>query len=489
MLSNRTPSRRGSDASINGNYPPPPISMKSFGERQREIAREATPPIPDSQLIKDEFVIILETGELIVYSCTDGKIKSSNMITSIYGTETDLKILSAKKIRTPRINDRIVCQMSNSDLIVATVINNSWKFRKLAIKQGQYNQENKFIRPSSTAIAPSTSANDFTSMYKEKPQATPPEIKGLKLNVSCIVPLEFLGMIVVVKNLVCELIDIQTGIVLKQFHIANFKPNSFRVTHSEPTHCKFCGCASIQALSIVYEDYDSSTIITQTYKIDEQRSKSNICLRVERDPREIRCLGFNAVSEHQYWFRNVVSWEMTDVNMIIGIIKKDKVDNDEEGDESEKMVANVKSGDKFDQLVENRCLTSLRNRRKHGKSSGSKSLNDIYEGFIVTVSDGKRSYYQLPTIEGEKHRDFSHERINAIERYGFKSIICNFGNLLEIYYLGNDKLIEQDIYYNPDVWSQDNKSTLNGTRDSTNRPPQNSELLFINKRRTMGRRK
>ncbi|RLV92815.1 hypothetical protein JA1_002909 [Spathaspora sp. JA1] len=473
-------SRRGSDVSINGNFPPPPISMKSFGEQQREIARE---PTPDNQLNKDEFVIVLETGALIVYSCNDGKIKCSNIITSLYGHDTTLKVLSAKKLRTPRINDRIICQIDNSDLIVATVINNIWKFRKLEVKQGKYNQENKINQ----TISPVTvkSDYDFGSAYKEKSAPILEEIKGLKLNVACLVPLEFLGMVVVVKNLICELIDIQTGIVLKTFNIANFKPNSFRVTHSEPTHCKFCGCASISTLTIVYEDFDSKTIITQTYKIDEQRSKSNICLRVERDPREIRCLGLNAVTEHQYWYRNIVSWEMTDVNMIIGIAKRNQIDNDEEETVVEVVEKTSGKRDKFDQLIENRGLMSLRNRRKHSKPE-FKLLNDIYEGFIITVSDGKRNNYQLPPVTSGKLRDFSHERINAIEKYGFKSIICNFGNLLEVYYLGNDKLIEQDIYYNPDIWSQDNKS--NGNKQ-TDRPPQNSELLFINKRRTMGKRR
>ncbi|KAK6455932.1 uncharacterized protein RJT20DRAFT_129315 [Scheffersomyces xylosifermentans] len=518
---NATRSRKGSDASIasinsniNSNFPPPPISMKSFGEQQRE-KNEPSEEQLEKQIFKEDFTLVLESGDLITFSCSNGKPKSSNILTELYGEEAHGLILtSALKVTTPRVNDRIVCQVSNSDVVVATVVNNNWRFRKLAIKEGSYNQESH-ISPIGKPIS-NVQLNDFSSVYNEKKLSesttksdngpTKPRLPEFQINKSTIVGVDFVGMIVLVKDQVAELIDVQSGIVLKKFNVGRFKPKTFRVSHSEPTHCKFCGCASIQSFSILYEDFDSPTLIMHTYKIDYKRSKTSICLRVERDPREIRCLGFNAVTDHQYWYNNVVGWELTDVNMVIGLRKRDKVDDDEnnhKNDEySEEEIPSLDSQN-FNSIIDHSGLMSLRSRRARKvpvyKPEDRVTVDKIWESFIITVRDGQLINYQIPLDNRLRQTEIVLNRITCVKKYGYKSVIFSVGNTSEIFYLGNDKLIEDDLYYsgtNATIWSVLEEDAQNNSPATPARPepgmvkPQtvNSELLFINKRRKMRER-
>lgn len=68
--------RRGSDASlssvnslVNANFPPPPppIEMKSHSQEQRERKTNSVG--------KEEYVMVFQTGEILVVSCVDGSIK------------------------------------------------------------------------------------------------------------------------------------------------------------------------------------------------------------------------------------------------------------------------------------------------------------------------------------------------------------------------------------------------------------------------------
>ncbi|CAN3370158.1 hypothetical protein DICA4_F27468 [Diutina catenulata] len=377
-----------------------------------------------------------------------------------------LKLLSAKKLVTPRINDRIVCQVgTHPELLVATVVNNNWKFRKLPVRSGHYNQAAVPVAPMSPAQG--FNKNDFAAMHRSASQSSAPSVpitdSAFSINRPTLVTMEFVGMVVRVKNMSAELVDIASGTVLKTFNVGRFKPQTFRVAHSEPTHCRFCGCASIQSFSIVYEDYDTPTIIMHTFTIDMPRSKTYICLRVERDPREIRCIGFNAVTEHQHWFDNVAGWELTDVNMVIGL-RRPGSDSDSE--------ATRASGVEVAQT----SLVSLKNRPR------AREPVEPYQGFIITASDGNLIDYDIPPGAGLASPQASD--ISYIAKYGYKSVIVNVGRWLEILYLGNDKLIEDDIYYSgnqADVWSilEDQ-----GRKPGEGAPNQtiNSELLFINKR-------
>lgn len=491
-------SRQLSDASVatinpklNSNFPAPPITMKANSQQKRE---EGAGNI-ESLVKQDDFVFVLESGELVSMSCSDGSIKSINILDSVYRESTGLRLVSVKKVTTPRVNDRIVCQVDNLDLVVATVINNQWKSRILPVKEDSYNQP-QLLSP--VPLTPSTSERnkDFRAVYNapKGPEIIGPSTKMLA-NKAIIVPVDFVGMIIRVNNFLAELIDLQRGIVLKTFNVGHFKSLSFKVSHLEPTHCKFCGCASIQSFSIVYEDYDSATLIMHTFKIDIKRSKNNICLRVERDPREIRCLGFNAVTEHQHWFNDIEAWELTDVNLIMGLRKKNF--KDVHGYEDEEMIEEIGPKRKnLNALINNSGLASLRNRRRSVSKPKThhelQTLDKIWEGFIVTAHDGKLMNYQLPNRD--KQKELVGDRINCISKYGYKAIVVSASNIIEILYLGNDQLIEEDLYFsgtNATIWSVlegdqgDKGQYMDQERENVVRQNQtiNSELLFINKRR------
>lgn len=474
------------------------------------------------ELQKDEFIIVFDTGQLVVISCLEGLMKQLNILLLVFADTSgvdDLKIVSAKKIMTPRVTDRIVCQVSSMpDLIVATVVNNNWKFRRVPVREGHYNQalvNTGYVLPmmAPLVLALAVNKNDFTAIHRlelesaaaaasmmkrGRPLAPSPMIVrdlAVQINRPTIVTVEFVGMIVRVKNMTAEVIDVQTGIILKSFNVGRFKPLLFRVAHSEPTHCKFCGCALIQLFSIVYEDHDTPMIILHTFTIDIPRLKNYICLRVERDPREIRCIGFNAVTEHQYWFDDVVGWELTDVNMIIGFRKLKPLASASSSSLSLSSSALSSSSSSslskllaFDRLIHETSLQSLRHRRSATSKSDPEPALCSWEGFIITALDGNLINYDIPpdtALALTRAPD-----ICCISKYGYKLVIVNVGAGLQILYLGNDKLVEDDIYYlgnQADVWLILEDQASKGTASplyARPRPNQtiNSELLFINKR-------
>lgn len=317
--------RRGSDASmssvnslINANFPPP-IQMKSFGQKQRE------------RTSREEFVMVMDSGEILVVSCNDGKVQSYDV---------KQQLVCAIKIRTPRVMDRIVVQTKELDIIVVNIVNNSMKSRKL-------------------------------------------EVAPLKL---CgIFPVEFVGFFIRVDGLECQLIDVNTGVVIKLFGVGNMKVNSLRVSYPEPLHCRFCGSAAISSFSVVYEI--EGVVVVHTFRVD----KKAICLRVERDPREIRCVGFGGAEEKVNWYENVVGYEVTSVNLMIGVVQKS---------------------------------SGLRNRKvKQAKE---------YELMVVSLGSGKAEYYEYK-VDGV---------LWGVERYGHKSVILNQGRRMEVVYVGNSKLVD-----------------------------------------------
>lgn len=338
--------RRGSDASmssvnslINANFPPP-IQMKSFGQKQRERKENIS---------REEFVMVLDNGEILVVSCSDGKIES-------YDVKEPLT--SAIKIRTPRVLDRIVVQTTKMDIIVVNIINNNMKFRQLKI-----------------------------------------ESKPLSLNPPGIYAVEFVGFFIRVEGLECQLIDVNTGVIMKLFAIGNMKPNTLKVSFPEPSHCRFCGSAALSSFSVMYENEGSQVVVVHTFKVD----KKAICLRVERDPREIRCVGFGGADENVNWYNNVVGYEVTAVNLMIGVVVN----------KTEEVVAKGTLG-----------LQSLRNRKIKKQKE--------YQLMVVSLGSGKAEYYPYNKIG----------TLWQVVRYGHKSVILNLGSRMEIVYLGNSNLIE-----------------------------------------------
>lgn len=487
LLKKKASRRRNSAASImsattmTGNYPPPISAVVPEEDEESESRNKQA----EDALHREEFVVVLEAGEMVTVACDDLKIKVYNLLTQIYEGQDELsglKIISLRLLKTARVNDRIVCNLSNDDIIVGTAVNNIWRFNRLEIDAFFSSQPPVTFAPplmSRTGSAISL-RNDFSTAfelqrqnYNDKTEMNNSVFFDAKkyapINQSAIITIDFVGMVVRVKDLQAQLVDIQTGTIVKVFDIGHFKPGTFRVVHSEPTHCKFCGCASFETLSLVYQDFYEKMLILQTFSVENKKSRNNICLRVERDPREIRCVGFDSVIEKHYWFENIEMWEVTDMNVIVGIRKnEEKVE-----DVSEQVDKSAFS------LTPENGLSSLRSRKSSQKSEKAKgtSINDLWQGFVITAQNGKLLEYSIPE-ENATQSDFSCTRPNCIVKYGYKSVAIAFGKIVKILFLGGEKLIESDLYYSGTT------STLNGIlKPSKDGVASSNELLFINKRR------
>lgn len=462
-----------STTTITGNYPPPIIPDK---------AQEA-----EHSLHREEFVIVLESGEMVTVACDNLKIKVYNPLTQLYEGQKQLeglKIISLKLLKTARVNDRIVCNLSNDDIVVGTAVNNLWRFNKLDIDiffsvQPAINFAPPLMSRTGSTISVS---NDFSGAfelqrqnYNDMPDNGSNIFFDAKkyppINQSAIIPIDFVGMVVRVKDLQAQLVDIQTGTIVKVFDIGHFKPGTFRVVHSEPTHCKFCGCASFESMTLVYQDFYEKMLILQTFIVENKKSRNNICLRVERDPREIRCVGFDSVIEKNYWYDNIEMWEVTDMNVIVGIRKNDVPIED----------VPSPTPDTSYSLFPEKGLSALRSRSQTTKPNQPEklSLNDLWQGFVITAHNGKLLEYNLPEVV-EEESEFACSRPNCIVKYGYKSVAIAFGRVIKIIFLGGEKLIESDLYYSGTT------STLNEIlKPSKDGVASSNELLFINKRRRM----
>lgn len=480
--------RRGSNVSvmssqISGNYPPPQLESSS---EDQSNGSNLVMTEKEKGLHRDEFCMILESGEMITISCDTVKIKVYNILRLLYEEDSAVKIISLKLLKTARVNDRVVCNLSNDEIVVGTAVNNVWRFNKLELNmffntQPQVAYAPPLMKRSGMASREKDSLIMGT-LERQKHQNAPRRLSTVSarsnarfppINKSHIVSIDFVGMFVRVQNLQAELINITTGTILKVFHIGSFKPGSFRVAHSEPLHCKFCGCASVESISILYEDFYDKTLIVHSYTIENKKSRSNICLRVERDPREVRCLGFDSVIEQQFWYEDVEKWDLTDMNVIIGIKKATELPL--EGAESKPVL-------EFTGTSNVEGLSTLRSRKKLPKSKISKKKNydikDMWQGFVITVNNGKLMNYNIPKSEAD--HDYSCTRPNFIMKYGYKAIAIAFGASIKILYLGGDHLIENDLYYSGTT------SSLNQIlRPGKDGKDQNNSLLFISKRRNI----
>lgn len=464
---------------LTGNYPPPAPGMEPSESKKSDKSLE-------NDLVQEEFVLVLETGEMITVSCQDVEIKVFNMLTQLYEGLPEfrnLKIISLKFLKTPRMNERVVCNLSNDEIIVGTTVNNLWRFQKLVLDS--YYSSTKpitnFAPPLMTRSGSAVSfKHDFSTAFELQRQThmKRQEMKSTVftdlrkyevINKSTVITIDFVGMIVRVKDLLAELIDILTGTVLKVFGIGHFKPDTFRVVHSEPTHCKFCGCASFESLSLVYEDFYDKTLIIHTFTVENKKSRNNICLRVERDPREIRCVGLDSTIEKQFWYEDIDKWEVTDMNVILGIKKITLEENVDDATE--------KSEYGYSMFLEIN-VKSLRTRKKHTKKKRTqRTIQQLWQGFVITANNGRLLEYNIPDDElGEP--TFASTRPNFIVKYGFKSVAIAFGNNVKILYLGNQKLIENDLYYS-------GTTSINNILKPTAEGAGRNELLFINKRRRM----
>ncbi|CDK28462.1 unnamed protein product [Kuraishia capsulata CBS 1993] len=395
-----------------------------------------------SENTKKDFITVLPDGTIYVISCEDGSVTKFDA--------SSQPLVCAKKLISPRVNDRLVCLTADGTLVVGTVINNKWKIRKVHIQKESYNSGKSLTTPATLSRTSSMDYQSYSQFQAFKHTApsldstTPPSVEKKDYSSAEIATVPFVGMVVCAHGTKADLIDVQTGTLMKTFEISEFKKGTFNVFHPDPYHCRFCGCASVSSFSLAYIEKDSKTLVLHTFSIDN-RAKNNICLRVERDPRETRCLGFDSVSEHQYCSSNVEGWCTTDLNMLIGVRKKNVED------------------------IPSTREAGLRNRKLH-RSSSTKipSLSDIWEGWTLSAT-GKTRTFEIPngTDQGLLIKS-----IGPVAKFGHKSIICSFGNVMKILYLGNDNLIEEGDL---------DKEGISGLSSNEN----STALSFINRRRKM----
>lgn len=220
--------------------------------------------------------------------------------------------------------------------------------------------------------------------------------------------------------------DINTGLFLRYIQIGNYVPGSIRALHSQPVHCAFCGCPAVLSISIAYMDADQpGTLVCHTYQLRD-RHRNDICLRVERDPRETRCLGLMSTMEQCHWLENVEVWEASEINTVLGI-KRRTGTNEEETSEPQttgatSFISEVRRRARF--------YTSLESRRT------SQNSRD-YEAFALSAN-GKLTCSEVGLCSN--NRDASgqllEDRISAIGRVGSRSVCIGVGNTLKVLGLG-----------------------------------------------------
>ncbi|SCV04940.1 LANO_0G14796g1_1 [Lachancea nothofagi CBS 11611] len=394
-----------------------------------------TTAVPDLREDDDvELVFVTANGTV---TCIDYKGKS----TSCKVTNSVFPLLSCKKLTTPRVNDRLVICDKKGDVYISTVVNNKWRPRKLMLIRNSFNRGEKLMTPAT-----------LMSRTFDDPPATPVQstLSTSSVNTTLLIP--FVGMLFLAKENEAELVDAQTGTVIKTFKLPSYMPGTLRVFHDQPTHCKFCGSASVSSLSVAYTERYTSTLVMSTFRL-ESRTKTSICLRVERDPREIRCLGLESVVEQKHCLPDIDKWDVTDNNMIIGLKRKERQRFTTTGASSMMRSASedVKTGE-----------LRLRNRIESRSMKPSKSveynIHDIWEGWTMTVN-GKVTYYQIPVgVNG-----LLANRIGPLEKFGAKSMVAAFGNVMKLFFSGHEELIM--------------------TPDGLNLNEEESGLKFVNKRR------
>lgn len=506
-----------------------------------------------------EFIIVLKNGTIISIDCTNGEINKTILSNSA--------LICAKKLLSPRVNDRIVCIKESGGLIVSTAVNNKWKSRPVKIDVNNYNMGKSLITPadlskynystpSSPTISPTNASiainsldlNNSINVTKKVDfdEDSMSDFKGLVMET---VP--FVGMIVRAFGIKCQLIDVQTGIVLKEWEIVKFKNNSFKVFHPEPSHCRFCGCASVSSFSVAYTELDTNYLILHTFSIDN-RAKNNICLRVERDSRETRCLGFASVTEHRHLLSDVENWCSNDLNILMGIRRKQNKDDESiitsdeiiNNDNNDKNEINEGTNTALNRIFESNQIGL---RKRHNKINQSNELssdilskidinnkiNNTTEDFVITdekllnndndkmnkvhkISDiwggwtmsaeGKVKFFEIPdgTDSG-----LLIKKIGPVCKFGHKSMIVSFGNIMKVLYLGNDNLIEEGdneenekcrsrSSSNASISSSTNRSTnrssslsssSNASLDNSSVYQSSNSLSFINHRRKLRMKK
>lgn len=425
-------------------------------------------------------------------------------------SNTQSKLISATRLLTPKINEQVVCVSSSNDIIVGTHTNYlMWTFEKIDLLESmaaipkserdplfssQFTDEFSVQMSRELTAPPLAAHGDHQEGKKDKlfiPSTRPIQLKE---NIVSIIPVPDIHMVMLTTSMTASLLDVQTGTILQHFRLGHFKRGSLRVFHSQPTHCRFCGCASVESISVAYADAeDDSTVIVHTLMV-ENRAKNNICLRVERDPREKRCLGFEAATEHQHWINNVEGWDTTDMNMIMGVRRKEDEDRPTPRPQSViddfDLTPKRPIGTSAVSLFNNTRPSTLTKRVGAGGtrqrittplnedlSSIRPPLNITWEGWAMSAT-GQVSYYDIPDFEGGpygrvKRQQLLIQTIGPVTKYGRKSIAVAFGNVIKILYFGNEESFLTDVEQSTRL---DNMRSSNSTSPTNNNSNNNNGL-------------
>lgn len=374
-------------------------------------------------------------------------------------------VIWAARINTPRMMERIVIASGSNKIFIVSPMRKKWIFRVLDLQE------------MGSHVPQGPMASRFSHMK------TPASQFHLPSDMVELAALPQLNMLLIGINLEALMVDLQTGTVVKRMHVGHYKRGTLRAFHSNPIHCRFCGSTSIESISVAYSDYETpGLVICHTVTLDS-RSKSNICLRVERDPREIRCLSFEASQEKQHWMSNVEGWETTGINMIMGVSRKQQPNEADTGVGDHEIIS-------YNDPVRDTSLfgtsaspyqtpDSVYSRLNAMSSHNKRALSSViekrpplavtWEGWIMSAS-GKVSYYDIPetSLINQTHNqsdsgDCSQTvpgvglathlpmgrlligSVGPVTRYGTKSIAVVFGNIIKILYFGNEESFVDEL--------------------------------------------
>lgn len=224
------------------------------------------------------------------------------------------------------------------------------------------------------------------------------------------IPLPDIHMTLIISDQRMMLLDVTAGVFIYYTAISNYKPGTLQVFHSQPTHCAFCGCAAIASLSIAYESADrEGLLVCDTFRI-VNRSRNNICLRVERDPRETRCLGFNHVRKTTNYVDGVERWTFTGINTIMGVRRKIEEPNNITG-----------------------FMGTSQFLRGHGLSlrSSPECEESSWEGFAMSAS-GRKTFFSFGEDPLNHCNSLLIGELGPIAKIGEKSVCVGFGNVIKV---------------------------------------------------------
>ncbi|PRT53667.1 hypothetical protein B9G98_01287 [Wickerhamiella sorbophila] len=239
-----------------------------------------------------------------------------------------------------------------------------------------------------------------------------------------VVAMPDIELVLLVSDVRVGFFDINTGLFLRYIQIGNHVPNSIRALHSQPTHCAFCGCPAVLSISVAYFDADEpNTLVCHTYQLRD-RHRNDICLRVERDPRETRCLGLMSTMEQCHWLENIEVWEASEINSILGIRRRPDSDVSDEAETIE-----LRNQDYTGSL---NMMRSLRNRGESLSPLHSGHHHCDYEAFALSAN-GKLTCSEICfDSQAQGASQLLEDKISAVGKVGTRSVCIGVGNTLKV---------------------------------------------------------